>query len=107
MILNPNANTFVPSWASKPAPQAQATTSDSTASASFSQQAQPEHQSTAQSVSNDWEEEDDDNSTPSTFIPPPRKEEEPPKPTESVFKVEDDDLEDLPDGILHLILMGE
>lgn len=90
--LNPNASSFVPSWANPPPPAAA-----QAPAAAQTQTTVPAARAPAPTVSKPAQEswEDDDTSAPAV-VPAPvaPKSDEPPKPTESVFVVEEDDLED-------------
>lgn len=89
--LNPNASSFVPSWAPV-APPAQAMATGPAASQTFAPSSQPVQQDAA----NSWEDEENPNSTPSSAPHP----EEVPQPTTSVFKVEEDDFEEEPEEVV-------
>jgi hypothetical protein len=87
--LNPHASAFVPSWAPV-SPIEGGRAAAPSASQTFAppgQAASNQHEAV-----NSWDDEDAPVSTPTYSAPAP--EEIPPQPTESVFKVEEDDLED-------------
>jgi peptide chain release factor subunit 3 len=94
--LNPNASSFVPSWAQQPPPAAAKTAPTNPAQTTIPPTRVPETRNPpppAQETATSWEDED---TTPSqvTNTAPTGQQDAPQKPTESVFVVEEDDIEE-------------
>jgi len=100
--LSAKATPFVPSWAAAPPPAAAKVESPAPPQTqAFVPPSEPSPASNA--PANSWEDEDIDDASPTApaFQSAPAPEEVPPKPTESVFKVEEDDLEDEPEEVIN------
>jgi len=89
--LNPNASSFVPSWANPPPPAAA-----QPAPAVQPQTVVPPTRAAAPAATQESWEDDENTQVAAQKAPTPAvpRSDEPPKPTESVFVVEEDDLED-------------